>query len=160
MAEDKRTMTAPLAIIKSNGKAIGKMKNITITETYRRGRVQGLGELTASEVPPLEFNGVMNCEFFMINLKKTGVPGALNREVPSLETFINNVLLQEEGIDVTIFKKVKDTVDANGMIVPELQEFATISSGFIDRQSFNIADGNITGTNQDFTYLNPILFIP
>lgn len=40
---NKRVMTAPLAIIRINSVAVGKMKNVRVTESIRRGRVVGLG---------------------------------------------------------------------------------------------------------------------
>jgi len=57
-----KVLTAPLALIKVNGVTIGKMKNLRITETFRRGRVSGIGEVVASEVPVLEFNGTVTSE--------------------------------------------------------------------------------------------------
>ena len=43
-----RVMTAPIAIIQINGVNVGKMKNVRITESIRRGRVTGIGALTPS----------------------------------------------------------------------------------------------------------------
>ena len=48
-----RVMTAPLAIIKINSVTVGKMKNVRITETIRRGRVTGVGRLNPEELPAL-----------------------------------------------------------------------------------------------------------
>lgn len=156
MAE--KVLTAPLAIIKVNGITVGKMKNVRVTETFRRGRVSGLGELTPSEVPALEWNGTMTSEFYEIKFEETGIPEALHRIAPSLQSFVDDVLLQEDGVDIVIFKKIKDFVDPNGLVVGQLREHATITGCFLDREGIDIAEGQISGHNQDFTYIEPILF--
>jgi len=156
MAE--KVLTAPLAVIKVNGVTVGKMKNIRVTETYRRGRVSGLGELTPQELPALEWNGTMTSECYEIKFEETGIPEAIHRIAPSLTAFVDDVLLQEDGVDVVIFKKIKDFVDNNGLIVSQIREHATITGCFLDREGMDIAEGQISGHNQDFTYMEPILF--
>lgn len=157
MAE--KVLTAPLALIKVNGVTVGKMKNLRITETFRRGRVSGIGELTAQEVPALEWNGTLTSEFYEIKFDVTGIPGAVKRKAPSIQEFVDNVLLQENGVDIVIFKKVQDFIDPNtGLIRSKLREHATVNGAFIDREGMDISEGQISGHNQDFTYLDPILF--
>lgn len=157
MAE--KVLTAPLAIIKVNGVTVGKMKNIRVTETFRRGRVSGLGELTPQEVPALEWNGTLTAEFYEIKFEETGIPNAMHRVAPSLQAFVDDVLLQEEGVDIVIFKKIKDFLDpATGLLVSQLREHATVTGCFLDREGIDIAEGQISGHNQDFTYIEPILF--
>lgn len=156
MAE--KVLTAPLAVIKVNGVTVGKMKNIRVTETIRRGRVSGLGELTPCEVPALEWNGTMTSEFYEIKFQETGIPEAIKRIAPSLQAFVDNVLLQEDGVDIVIYKKIRDFVDNNGLIVGQLREHATITGCFIDREGIDIAEGQISGHSQDFTYIEPIMF--
>ena len=59
---NQKVMTAPLAIIQINGVTVGKMKNVRITETIRRGRVSGLGVLNPSELPALaDFPSAIFC---------------------------------------------------------------------------------------------------
>ena len=154
-------MTAPLAIIKQNGNVIGKMKNIRITETIRRGRVSGLGELTPQELPALEWNGTLNAQFYLIDFRTTGIPNANPRTVnATAQEYIDNVLLEEDGVDITIFKKDDDgTTDPNtGLINSTLVEFANVKAAFIDREGFDITEGQISGKDQDFTYMDPILY--
>jgi hypothetical protein len=154
-----KVLTAPLAVIKVQGITVGLMKNIRCTETMRRGRVSGIGELTASELPALEWNGTLSCQFYTIKFDETGIPNALKRKAPSLQAFIDNVLLQEDGVDITIFKKVKDAVDpTTGLISSDLEEYATISGCFVDRESFDVSEGQISGQDQDFTYITPIIY--
>jgi len=156
---DKKVLTAPLALIKVKGITVGKMKNLRITETYRRGRVSGIGELNASEVPALEFNGNISAEFYEIDFRKTGLPDAIKRTAGSVQEFVDNMLLQEDGIDVVVFKKTKDFIDPQtGLIKSKLKKHATINQAFIDREGLTISEGQISGHNQDFTYLTPMIY--
>lgn len=158
---DTKVLTAPLALIKVNGVTVGKMKNIRITETFRRGRVSGIGELTPQELPAQEWNGTLTCEFYEVQFKSTGLPDAVKRKAPSLDAFVDNVLLQEEGVDVVIYKKIKDQVNPEtGLIQSVLKEHATVSGCFIDREGMDISEGQISGHQQDFTYMTPILYSP
>lgn len=157
----QRVMTAPLAIIEVGGEPIGKMKNIRVTETIRRGRVSGLGELTPQELPALEWNGTLNCQFYLIDIQTTTVPTANPRLVNSnTQEYIDNVLLQEDGVDIVIMKKVDagTTNATTGLIDSTLEAIATIKGCFIDRDGFDITEGQISGKDQDFTFKEPILF--
>lgn len=161
MADDnQRVMTAPLAVIKVNGKAIGKMKNIRVTESIQRGTVQGIGALNNSEVPAIKWDGTMNCSFYTINFNNQNelIKTALLRNVNTVQEFVDNVLLQDEGVTIDILKKVKDTVTPEGIIKPKYEVFASIVSAFPNRESFDIAEGQISGRDVDFQYLEPILF--
>jgi hypothetical protein len=162
-----RVMTAPLAVIMKGTQVIGKMKNIRVTETIRRGRVSGLGSLTPQELPALEWNGTLNCQFYMIDMKVSGIPGANPRGVTAnAQEYIDNVLLEESGVDIVIYKKVAQfaagipVVDATtGLVKADtLKEFAKINSAFVDREGFDITEGQISGKDQDFTYMSPILY--
>lgn len=157
----QKVLTAPLALIKVGGVTVGKMRNLRITETFRRGRVSGIGELTAQEVPALEWNGTLTCGFYEIEFRNTGLPEGIRRHAGSEEKFVDNILLQEEGVTLVIFKKVSDGVDdETGLINSTLQEHASIRGCFIDREGMDINEGQISGHDQDFTYLNPILYDP
>lgn len=155
----EKVLTAPLALIKVNGVTVGKMKNLRITETIRRGRVSGVGEITPQELPALEWNGTLTSEFYEVQFNNTGYPDAIKRQAPSVQAFVDNILLQEDGIDIVIFKKVADTTDpSTGLISSQLKEHATINGAYIDREGMDISEGQISGHNQDFTYTEPILF--
>ncbi len=153
-----KTMTAPLAIIKVNGQPVGKMKNIRVTESIRRGKVTGLGALTPSELPALEWDGSLNCSSYLINFSREVIQNSLPRNVQTVEEFVNTVLLQEDGVQIDILRKVTDFQQANGVIVPRLEIFATITGCFATREGFDITESQISGRDQDFQYLSPILF--
>jgi hypothetical protein len=157
MAE--KVLTAPLALIKVNGITVGKMRNIRCTETFRRGRVSGIGELTPQEVPALEWNGTLTCQFYEVKFKETGIPEGIKRTAPSLLEFVDNILLQENGVDVVIYKKVENGINtATGLIESTIEPHATITGCFIDREGMDVNEGQISGHDQDFTYINPILY--
>lgn len=156
-----KVMTAPLAIIKVDGIAIGKMKNIRVNENIRRGRVQGIGELTASELPALEWSGSLNAGFYSITFNNQDrlIKTALLRNVNNLQEWVDTVLLQENGIQIDIMKKIKDYQDpTTGIIYPNFELFASIRGAFSTKESFDISEGQISGRDVDFEYITPILF--
>jgi hypothetical protein len=156
-----KVMTAPLAIIKVDGIAIGKMKSIRVNENIRRGRVQGIGELTPQEVPALEWSGTLNAGFYSITFNNQDqlIKTALLRNVNNLQEWVDTVLLQEDGIQIDIMKKVKDFQDpATGIIYPQFELFASIRGAFSTKESFDISEGQISGRDVDFEYITPILF--
>lgn len=156
-----KVMTAPLAVIKVNGVAIGKMKNIRITENIRRGKVQGIGELTPQELPALEWSGSLNAGFYSITFNNQDplIKSALLRNVNTLQEFVDTVILQEDGLQIDIMKKVKDVQDPiTKIITPQLEVFASIRGAFSTKEGFDISEGQISGRDVDFEYLSPILF--
>lgn len=156
-----KVMTAPLAIIKVDGIAVGKMKSIRVNENIRRGRVQGIGELTPSEIPALEWSGSLNAGFYSITFNNQDqlIKTALLRNVNNLQEFVDTVLLQENGIQIDIMKKVRDYQDPNtGIIYPQFELFASIRGAFSTKESFDISEGQISGRDVDFEYITPILF--
>lgn len=156
----QKVLTAPLAVIKVGGIPVGKMKSIRVTETIRRGRVSGIGQLTPDELPALEWTGSLNCSFYNIDFSTSQIPKSILRKMSTLQEWIDTVLLQEDGVQIDIFKKVKDTVGPTGIIKGKLEVYATIKGVFMDREAFDISEGQISGRDQDFTYLYPILFTP
>ncbi len=157
MANDK-VMSAPLAIIRVNGIAVGKMKSIRCTETIRRTPVVGLGQLVASEYAPTGWSGQLNCGFFMIDMRKSAIPGALLRVTQTVQEWEDTLLLSNSGVQIDIMRKVQDVLLPNGVISSKLEVFSSIKGAFINRESFDISDGQISGRDVDFDYSTPILF--
>lgn len=153
-----KVMSAPLAIVKVNGVAVGKMKSIRCTENIRRIKVVGLGTLVASEYAATDWSGTLNCGFFMIDLRKSAIPGALLRTVSTVQEWEDTLLLSNDGVQIDILRKVEDHRDPSGVIVPRLETFASIKGCFISRESFDISEGQISGRDVDFEYTTPILF--
>lgn len=159
---ESKSMTAPLAIIQVNSVTVGKMKNIRITENIRRGRVAGIGRLNATELPPLEWQGTLSCSSYTINfnLLLNKFKKGFYRNAGSLEAWANALLLEEAGLEISILKKVKDgEIDAEtGLTKVKYETFAKVNAAFVTREGFDIQEGQISGRDADFEYLDPILY--
>lgn len=160
--ENKKVMTAPLAIIQINSVTVGKMKNVRITEQIRRGRVTGLGSLTPSELPALEWSGSLTCSSYTINfnlLANVAKKGTF-RNANSLEEWANAILLQEDGLEISILRKVKDSaIDTEtGLVNTKYETFAKVAGAFATREGFDIQEGQISGRDTEFEYTSPILY--
>ena len=159
---EKKVMTAPLAIIQINSVTVGKMKNVRITESIRRGRVTGLGTLTPSELPALEWQGSLTCSSYTINfnlLANISKKGTF-RNANSLEEWANALLLQEDGLEIAILRKVKDgEIDAEtGVVKSKYETFAKVSGAFATREGFDIQEGQISGRDTEFEYMTPVIY--
>lgn len=164
-----KVMTAPLAVIKFNGIAIGRMRDITLTESIARGSVRGIGSLTVQEVPAIAYDCTLNCGLYLIDFSKAmnfinnfdSVKGApiLQRRVKSADEFVDTVLLQEDGVTVDVMRKVTSSTDpTTGIITSALQIFASIKGAFLTRESMNISEAQIGGRNADFIYTTPVIY--
>ena len=157
-----RVMTAPLAIIKINSGTVGKMKNVRITETIRRGRVTGVGRLNPEELPALEWSGSLSCSSYTINFNLLANVSKLGtfRNAATVEEWANAILLQEAGLEISILRKVKDgEIDAEtGLIKTKYETFAKVNAAFTTREGFDVQEGQISGRDTDFEYLEPILY--
>ena len=157
-----RVMTAPLAIIKINSVTVGKMKNVRITETIRRGRVTGVGRLNPEELPALEWSGSLSCSSYTINFNLLANVSKLGtfRNAATVEEWANAILLQEAGLEISILRKVKDgEIDVEtGLIKTKYETFAKVNAAFTTREGFDVQEGQISGRDTDFEYLEPILY--
>ena len=160
--ENKRAMTAPLAIIQFNSITIGKMRNVRITENIRRGRVSGLGRLNPEELPALEWSGSLSCSSYLINfnLLANHMKKGTFRNAGTVEAWANAILLQEDGLEIAILRKVKDgEIDAEtGLVKTKYETFAKVSGAFATREGFDLQEGQISGRDTEFEYLTPILY--
>ncbi len=160
--ENKRTMTAPLAIVQVNGVTVGKMRNIRITEQIRRGRVSGLGRLNAEELPALEWNGSLSCSSYTINFNLLLNKSKLGtyRNAATINDWANAILLQEDGLEISLLRKVKDgEIDPEtGMVKTKYETFAKVGAAFATREGFDVQEGQISGRDTEFEYLEPILY--
>ena len=155
-------MTAPLAIIKINSVTVGKMKNVRITETIRRGRVTGVGRLNPEELPALEWSGSLSCSSYTINFNLLANVSKLGtfRNAATVEEWANAILLQEAGLEISILRKVKDgQIDTEtGLVKTKYETFAKVNAAFATRVVFDVQEGQIRGRDTDFEYLEPILY--
>lgn len=169
---NNRVLTAPLAVIRVNGITIGKMKSISVTESIRRGRVVGLGQLVVDELPALEWSGTLSAEFMTIDLKKSMIPGAINRIAKTVEDWTNSVLLQDDGVQIDILKRVKNPQQPDALfpnispdpnfiqrnITATFDVFASVKGCFLTREGFSITESSISSRSVEFEYSTPILY--
>ena len=165
MRED-RVIHGSIALIRVEGKTIGKMRSISAQESYTRQDVQGLGTIYSSELPITKFSGTVSCEFMSIDFTRDGIPGAIKRNMPSLASRIweGEVSLEDQlsidsdrGVQIDVFKKVEDVFNPDGTIKPKAVPYAIIYNCMIESDSFNVSEGSIGGKNQSFRYLKPIV---
>lgn len=157
-----KTMSAPMAIIQIDGVTVGKMKNVRLTETFRRGKVTGLGTIVPSELPVLEWSGSLTCSSYVINfnlLTNVSKKGTF-RNANSVEEWQNALLMQEDGLEFAILKKVKDgSIDPDtGLLTTKWETFSKVTGAFATREGFDINEGQMSGRDTDFDYLTPVLY--
>lgn len=159
---NERTMTAPLAIVQVNGVTVGKMRNVRVTEQIRRGRVSGLGRLTPEELPALEWSGSLSCSSYTINFNLLMNKSKLGtyRNAQTVNDWANAILLQEDGLEISLLRKVKDgEIDPEtGMVATKYETFAKVNAAFASREGFDLQEGQISGRDTEFEYLDPILY--
>lgn len=165
MANDK-VFHGAIALIKVEGIVIGKMRSIQATENFGRQEVRGLGTILPSEAPATTWSGTLSCEFMSIDFTREGIRKAIRRNLPSIASRVLNgeasfedqiVLDSDRGVQIDIFKKIEDLIDANGIIKPKAVPYAVISRCLIDSDSFNVSEGSLAGHSQSFRYLDPIM---
>jgi hypothetical protein len=152
-----QSMTAALGIIKVGGIAIGKMKTLRCTESIRRVPVGGIGQLHKDELDAVDWDGMLNCSAFAVDLRRALIPGSLNRQVQNVTEWETQVLLQEDGITIDIMRKVKDTT-AGGLIIPKLEIFCSIRGCFSTQEGWDLTDGQVAGRDANFQYTTPFIF--
>jgi hypothetical protein len=159
---NERVFSAPLAVIQINSVTVGKMKNVRITENIRRGRVSGLGRLNPEELPALEWTGSLTCSSYSINFNLLANKMKLGtfRNAGTIEEWANAILMQEDGLEIAILRKVKDgEIDLEtGLVSTKYETFAKVSGAFATREGFDVQEGQISGRDTEFEYTNPILY--
>ena len=163
-------LTGAIAIIKVNGSAVGLMRSVKISESTRRSAVRGLGSILPKEAPVTEWAGTVSCSFFEINYDKSGIANAIRRKVGAgnaastiasginTANFEDNLVLDAVGVTLEVYKKVTDAVDpVSGLITPKVEPYATVSRCMIESDNVSIDEGNVSGRDQSFMYLDPIV---
>jgi hypothetical protein len=163
MLQDK-VLTGAIALIKVDGQPIGLMKGIRCQENMRRVAVRGIGTILPSEQAVTEWEGSLSCDFMEVEFHKTGITNAIRRAFPNIasqvlngnSSFEDQLVLDTDGVQVDIFKKVTDVIDAQGNIKPKLKPYAIVKNCLIESDSFDISEGSIAGHSQSFKYLLPL----
>jgi hypothetical protein len=151
-------LTAPLALIKIDGKIIGKARNVRVSENFQRGSVMGIGRINPSELPVTGWSGSMTIGFYVVNFKDHELgEKAILRKTGTVEQLITNLLLQENGVELVLQKRVSDG-EVGGLKKEKYESFATVRGCFITSDDFDISEGAISGRNSSFQYTDPITF--
>ena len=161
-----RPMTGAVALIKVNGQVVGKMRNVRGQENTRRLPVRGLGTILPSEQEVVEWEGTLSCDFIEISFKTSGIPGGISRVFQNAasqvlnggSSFEDQLVLDGNGVQVCVFKKVTDVIDAAGSIKPKLEPYAIVNNCLIESDSFEVSEGSLAGHSQSFKYLTPIIY--
>lgn len=154
-----QVLTAPLAIIKIKGTVVGKIKNLRIQEQYQRGNVMGIGALISSEKPILGIQCSFLASSYVVSVKKLGTidnPFVI-RGASTTEQFVNTVLMQDNGVDIYVMKKGAKVI-TNGIVTEATEEnLFVIKNAFLTSNSFDLNEGQISGSDLSGEYLEPIL---
>lgn len=170
-----KVLTGAIAVIKvstpTGQKVVGLMRDVRINESFRRQEVRGLGTILPQEAPVTEWRGNVSCSFFEIDWKKAGLERAIRRDVGLANTasqiangsqntnFEDNLVLDDVGVILNVYKKITDAIDpSTGLIVPNVEPYCIITRCLIESESVNISEGSISGRDQSFVYLDPIVF--
>lgn len=156
---DKKTLTAPLAVIKIAGIPSGFMRSVRCTENVQRAEVKGISNVTLQEVPVIGYTCQLQADFFFISLKRPEVQALINRS-GSVKNFIDTMILNEQGIQIQMFKKTKLS-ELNGLVTgvqDDGETVAVIRDFFPDSQTFDIQENQISSTNISGRYLTPVCF--
>lgn len=160
-------LTGAIALIKVEGEVIGKMKSVRCQEQIRRQPVRGLGTIIPSEQAVTEWEGTLSCEFMEIEFQKTGIKNAIRRIFPNIASqvltgetsFEDQLVLDVDGVQIDIFKKVTDVINPDGTIKPKLRPYAIVQRCLIESDSFDINEGSIAGHSQSFKYMTPLTYL-
>jgi hypothetical protein len=159
MANPTTPITAPVATVVVNGITIGKIKDITASETLSRAEVRGLGSLAADSVPVMSYMGTFSVGAFLVDLSSSGIQSLWNRNVQSVQEFIDSILMNEQGVDIYLYRRIPTTIDPTTQLVTatEQKPIAILRRCFLDSTQFAINDGQIATYNQSGKFLDPIV---
>lgn len=147
---------------------IGKMKTVRWNENIRRVDVRGIGTILPSESDVVEWGGTLTCDFYEIDYDASGVPGAIIRKTgvassqaggTNAPSFEDNLVLDMQGVTLHVFKKITDVIDpVTKLINPTLKPYAIIGRLFITADNVNISEGSLSGRDQSFNFIDPVIF--
>jgi hypothetical protein len=159
-------LTGAIALIKVGGEVIGRMKSVRCQESFRRQPIKGIGTIMPSEEAVTDWEGTLSCDFMEIRFEETGIKNAIRRKFANSRSqvtsgdisFEDQLLLDVDGVQIDILKKVTDVVNPDGTIKPKLEPYAVVKRCLIESDSFDISEGAVAGHSQSFKYLDPIVF--
>ena len=104
----------------------------------------------------------MSCSSYTINFNLLMNKSQLGtfRNAFTVNDWANAILLQEDGLEISLLRKVKDgEIDPEtGMVKTKFETFAKVNAAFATREGFDVQEGQISGRDTEFEYLEPILY--
>lgn len=162
-----QTMTGAIALVKVKGQYVGKIKNISWTENYRRLSVKGCGTIFSSEDPVVDFAGTCSVNLIEVDFKSGGLPDAIKRKIGVIRSqvlsgnpsFEDNLVLDQDGVQLDVYKKEEDLIDpTTGDIIPKATPFAIIKRAFITMDRFEVSEGALASRSKTFNYLDAVVY--
>ncbi len=165
-----QTFSGALALIYTadSEKPIGKMRSVRWNENVRRIEVRGIGTILPSEANAVEWGGTLSCDFYEVDYDTSGIPDAILRKTgiagsqaggTNEPSFEDNLVLDIQGVTIHVFKKITDVIDpVTKLINPDVTPYAIISRLFLNSDNVNISEGNLAGRDQNFLFLDPVIF--
>jgi len=154
-----KSLSSPLALIKSGGVVIGKCKSVRITENLQRGRVKGIGEVNAKEQPVTDWSGSISISAFLVNFNDPLIPKTFTRKVQTSQQFFDEILLgEDDDITIDLIRKVKAGTNPQGLVIKGYELIASVSGIKLNKEGFDISEGQISGREIDGVYINPCIF--
>lgn len=153
------TLTAPIASIWIGGKPVGKIRNIRVTENVTRVAVTGVGVMTVQELPATMISCSFQASSYTIDMYKLGDSQNtfLYRNVASLKQLIDTLGLAEVGVDIYLYRKVPGTIENGVVTSTEDVTIGVIRNAYIESQSFDLSEGQISGSDISGRYTEPIM---
>ena len=152
-------VTGANAVVRVNGNQVALMRNVSVTETFTRERVVGLGHILPSEYPITAWEGRLQAGLFLVTVRDSPFVTNVRRDVQNRTQFEDYMIIGEDDIQIDIFKKVSEQRDANGLpvIVPEI--LLSVRGARMDNESFSINDGQVADKGRKF-HLHRTLIVP
>jgi len=151
-------VTGAIALVRVKGQVIGKMRDISVTEDLQRADVRGLGTIFSQEKPVVAHSGSVSCTYYFIDWETARAKGSVRRDVQTANEYEDYLTLQEEGIQLDIFRKITDVIDERGIPRPKLKPIAIIKGVYSNNESLSISEGQVATHNQSFVFTEPVIF--
>ncbi len=149
-------LTAATAIVKVNSTTVGYLTGVTINQDWSRGRVKGIGKVTAYENPLVDFNGTLTCDSSVIDLVKTGLnANKSDAELNDSSSIIKSYLYAQK-YTIDLYKKTP-TVTTDGVVSAVAEtSLGSIIGAELTSENISISEGQVTTGSQSFVFINPI----
>lgn len=137
--------------------SIGRAMALNIQESYRIVPVFGIGNMTAQELPILQYAGGFSVQQFAVSGK--AVENVMNQFKKMGATGVSDVaaftrqLLYTDGIDVTVYRREKSTTSDTGF---DNIAIAKITGAVCTSETMGIQENQILVRNGEFIFADPV----